>query len=51
MGRYNGREGFLEFSHTRTVFVSPDCDPWREWGMLPPYADGYRAGMSAQVTP
>jgi coniferyl-aldehyde dehydrogenase len=51
MGHYNGREGFLEFSHARTVFVSPDYDPRREWGMLPPYADGFRARMSAQVTP
>ncbi|UTT48361.1 aldehyde dehydrogenase family protein [Rhodococcus gordoniae] len=51
MGHYNGLEGFLEFSHARTIFVSPDYDPRREWGMLPPYADGYRAGMSAQVTP
>ncbi|WP_241384920.1 aldehyde dehydrogenase family protein [Rhodococcus sp. CH91] len=50
-GHYNGREGFLEFSHARTVFVAPDVDPRREWGMLPPYAEGYRAGMSAQVTP
>ncbi len=51
MGHYNGREGFLEFSHARTVFVAPDVDPRREWGMLPPHADGYREGMAAQVTP
>ena len=50
-GHYNGREGFLEFSHARTVFVAPDQDPRREWGMLPPYGDGYRAAMDAQVTP
>ncbi len=31
-GHYNGREGFLEFSHARTVFVAPDQDPRREWG-------------------
>ncbi|MEE2032738.1 aldehyde dehydrogenase family protein [Rhodococcus chondri] len=51
MGHYNGREGFLEFSHARTVFTAPEYDPRREWGMLPPYADGYRAAMTAQVAP
>lgn len=50
IGHYNGREGFLEFSHARTVFVAPDYDPCREWGMLPPYAEEYRAAMSAQVS-
>ncbi|MCK0090635.1 aldehyde dehydrogenase family protein [Rhodococcus sp. F64268] len=50
IGHYNGREGFLEFSHARTVFVASEQDPRREWGMLPPHADGYRAAMSAQVT-
>ncbi|NGP06407.1 aldehyde dehydrogenase family protein [Rhodococcus sp. 14C212] len=50
-GHYNGREGFLEFSHARTVFVAPEQDPRREWGMLPPYGDGYRATMAAQVSP
>lgn len=50
MGHYNGREGFLEFSHARAVFVASEQDPRREWGMLPPHADGYRAAMSAQVT-
>lgn len=50
MGHYNGREGFLEFSHARTVFVAPDQDPRREWGMLPPYYEGYRDAMSAQVS-
>ncbi len=51
MGHYNGREGFLEFSHARTVFESPEHDPRREWGMLPPYGEGYRAAMAAQVAP
>lgn len=51
MGHYNGREGFLEFSHARTVFESPEHDPRREWGMLPPYGEGYRAAMTAQIAP
>ncbi len=27
MGHYHGREGFLEFSHARTVFEAPEHDP------------------------
>lgn len=40
MGHYHGREGFLEFSHARTVFKAGWFDPRRLIGMLPPYADG-----------
>ena len=51
MGHYHGREGFLEFSHTRTVFKAPAYDPRREWGLLPPYSEHFLAMMEAQVTP
>lgn len=51
MGHYHGREGFLEFSHARTVFKAPAYDPRREWGMLPPYSEHFLAMMEAQVTP
>ncbi|WP_024792904.1 aldehyde dehydrogenase family protein [Tomitella biformata] len=51
MGHYNGREGFAEFSHTRAVFEAAAADPRREWGMLPPFHDGFEAQMAAQVTP
>ena len=51
MGHYNGREGFLEFSHARTVFFAPDADPRGEWGMLPPYGEHFTAAMVAQITP
>ena len=50
MGHYHGYEGFLEFSHMRTVFTAPEHDPRGEWGMLPPYHDGFQAMMEAQVT-
>jgi len=50
IGHYNGREGFLEFSHARTVFIAPAADPRREWGMLPPYGDHFVAAMTAQIT-
>lgn len=51
MGHYHGREGFLEFSHTRTVFEAGAYDPRREWGLLPPYGEHFLAAMEAQVTP
>lgn len=50
MGHYHGREGFLEFSHLRTVFQAPAHDPRREWGLLPPYGEHFLAAMLAQVT-
>lgn len=50
MGHYHGREGFLEFSHQRTVFKAPEHDPRREWGLLPPYGEHYLATMIAMVT-
>lgn len=48
---YHGREGFLEFSHARTVFEAAQHDPRGEWGMLPPYGEGFEQMMLAQVTP
>jgi len=50
LGHYHGREGFLEFSHMRTVFKAPAHDPRREWGLLPPYGEHYLAAMTALVT-
>ncbi|PRA24897.1 coniferyl aldehyde dehydrogenase [Pseudomonas poae] len=49
MGHYHGREGFLEFSHMRTVFKAGPHDPRREWGLLPPYGEHYLAAMLAAV--
>lgn len=49
MGHYHGREGFLAFSHHRTVFVAPQHDPRAEWGLLPPYHDQFKEMMVAQV--
>lgn len=50
MGHYHGREGFLEFSHMRTVMQASAHDPRREWGLLPPYGEHYLAAMLAGVT-
>ncbi|WP_216594767.1 aldehyde dehydrogenase family protein [Halomonas sp. PR-M31] len=51
MGHYHGFDGFREFSHMRTVFKAPSIDPRAEWGVLPPYDDGFLAAMKAQVVP
>jgi len=51
MGHYHGREGFLEFSHMRTVLKAPEHDPRGEWGLLPPYSEHFLAAMVAQITP
>lgn len=50
MGRYHGHEGFLEFSHVRTVFKAPAVDPRGDWGMLPPYHPGFTDVMKSQIT-
>ncbi|MEE1865014.1 aldehyde dehydrogenase family protein [Pseudomonas auratipiscis] len=50
MGHYHGREGFLEFSHMRTVLKAPEHDPRGEWGLLPPYSEHFLAAMVAQIT-
>ena len=50
MGHYHGREGFLQFSHMRTVYKAPAHDPRREWGLLPPYGEHFLPTMQAMVT-
>ena len=50
MGHYHGREGFLEFSHMRTVFKAPAHDPRREWGLLPPYGEHFLPTLQSMVT-
>ncbi|AMN46179.1 coniferyl-aldehyde dehydrogenase [Steroidobacter denitrificans] len=49
MGRYHGYEGFLEFSHARTVFKAGWFDPRKLIGMLPPYGDGKLERMIDRV--
>ena len=50
MGHYHGREGFLQFSHMRTVYKAPAHDPRREWGLLPPYGEHCLPTRRAMVT-
>lgn len=49
MGHYHGHEGFLEFSHARTVYQAGGHDPRREWGMLPPYSDQFKQMIRSAV--
>ncbi len=51
MGHYHGREGFLEFSHARSVYSAGSHDPRQEWGMLPPYSDQFVQMIRAAVVP
>ena len=51
MGHYHGHEGFLEFSHARSVYSAGGHDPRREWGMLPPYNESFVQMIRAAVTP
>ena len=39
MGRYNGKEGFLEFSHHRTIYRTGWWDPQQKMGLKPPFND------------
>jgi coniferyl-aldehyde dehydrogenase len=51
MGHYHGHEGFLEFSHARSVYSAGGHDPRREWGMLPPYTDQFAQMIRGAITP
>jgi coniferyl-aldehyde dehydrogenase len=50
MGHYHGHEGFLEFSHARSVYSHSAHDPRREWGMLPPFNETFVQMIRAAVT-
>ncbi|MDB5733054.1 MAG: coniferyl aldehyde dehydrogenase [Variovorax sp.] len=51
MGHYHGHEGFLEFSHARSVYSAGSHDPRREWGMLPPYTENFAQMIRGAITP
>lgn len=51
MGHYHGHEGFLEFSHARSVYSAGSHDPRREWGMLPPYSEQFAQMIRGAITP
>lgn len=51
MGHYHGREGFLEFSHARTIYRAGWWDPRRAFGMLPPLTKKTEQMMEKAVKP
>ena len=51
MGSYHGHEGFLEFSHARSVYRAGNYDPRREWGMLPPYNENFVQMIRSAIQP
>lgn len=51
MGHYHGYEGFLEFSHARSVYLHGHHDPRLEWGMLPPYRESFIQMVRGAVAP
>ncbi|HQR02802.1 MAG: coniferyl aldehyde dehydrogenase [Proteobacteria bacterium] len=51
MGHYHGHEGFLEFSHARTVYKAGWFDPRRTFGLLPPYSKKLEAMMEKAIKP
>lgn len=50
MGHYHGHEGFIEFSHARTVFRGAPVDPRGDWGMLPPFSEQFTEALVSQIT-
>ncbi|WP_322805245.1 coniferyl aldehyde dehydrogenase (plasmid) [Vibrio alfacsensis] len=50
IGHYHGKEGFLAFSHLKTVFHAPSIDLRREWGVLPPYSEDFHTMIKSQIT-
>lgn len=51
MGHYHGREGFLEFSHARTIYRAGWWDPRRAFGLLPPLTKKTEQMMEKAIKP
>ena len=49
MGRYHGREGFLEFSHARTVFEQGWFDIAALFGTRPPFGEKLQKQLEASL--
>jgi coniferyl-aldehyde dehydrogenase len=50
MGRYRGREGFIAFSHARSVFTQTKIKKLGEM-MRPPYGDTFRKFVGSMIKP
>lgn len=49
IGAYHGKEGFLEFTHARTIYRSGWFDPRKALGLLPPYSPKTEARLRSFV--
>ncbi|RMB08423.1 coniferyl aldehyde dehydrogenase [Eilatimonas milleporae] len=49
MGRYHGYDGFLEFSHRKSVMHMPSMSIGRLLGIVPPYTEKLTKAMARQL--
>ena len=49
MGSYHGVDGFREFSHRKAVYVQLKKDVSQMVQMRPPYGEGFRKYLEAQI--
>lgn len=49
MGRYHGYDGFLEFSHQKSVLRHPKLSIGQLLGVVPPYTDKLRKNIERQL--
>lgn len=49
MGRYHGYDGFLEFSHQKSVLKHPKLSIGAILGIVPPYTDKLRKNVERQI--
>lgn len=49
MGRYHGYDGFLEFSHQKSVLRHPKLSIGAILGIVPPYTDKLRKNVERQI--
>ncbi|MFC3050858.1 coniferyl aldehyde dehydrogenase [Kordiimonas pumila] len=49
MGHYHGYEGFLEFSHQKSVLRHPKLSIGKLLGVVPPYTDTLRKNIKRQI--
>ena len=49
MGAYHGREGFLTFSHQKSVYSQSRVDVMQKLGMTPPWGDKFMGMIKSQI--
>ena len=49
MGAYHGREGFLTFSHQKSVYSQSRVDVMQKLGMTPPWGDKFMGMIKSRI--